>query len=41
MAVKPGFIILASRITSQFVIRMQPLDSARPIVCGSLVPWMP
>jgi hypothetical protein len=37
-AVKPGFIMRESRITSQLVMRIQPLDSARPIVWGSGVP---
>jgi hypothetical protein len=41
IAVKPGFIMRASLSTSQLVMRRQPLDSARPIVFGSFVPWIP
>ena len=40
-ALKPGFIISDRRSTSQLVMRMQPWLSARPMVSGSPVPWMP
>ena len=37
----PAFTISDSRAASQLVRRMHPFDSARPILSGSGVPWMP